>query len=396
MHSFLSRHFIPQLDRAKFSTCYSGIRRVELSRSAQRMCCIGGMNMRKKWLLVALGLVGLVGAIVYTQRDTIAMALISRAADGAMARNVMADLPADQLHVGFCGTGSPLPSRDRAAACTVVIADGKLFVFDMGEGSGETLALMGMPLDKVQGVWLTHLHSDHFEGLGPFTLQRWAGTSAKTPLKVSGPTGVTEITEGLNAAYRIDSTYRIAHHGEAVVSPSGFGMTGAAIEPGTVYNADGVRITAFAVDHDPITPAFGYRVDFKGKSVTITGDTAFTPKLAAAAKGSDLLVSELLSPRIVGALANSAQKAGMANRAKIFDDIQNYHISPELAADVAKSADVGMLAFTHIVPSVPKPLEFALLGKAGNHYDGPISVMHDGDVISITGPKAFKTRNLLK
>jgi ribonuclease BN (tRNA processing enzyme) len=67
-----------------------------------------------------------------------------------------------------------------------------------------------------------------------------------------------------------------------------------------------------------------------------------------------------------------------------------------LAADVTKSADVGMLAFTHIVPSVPKPLEFALLGAAGSHYGGPISVMHDGDVISITGPKAFKTRNLLK
>jgi len=352
--------------------------------------------MRKKWLMVALGVVGLVGAIAYTQRDTIAMALISRAADGAMARNVMADLPVDQLHVGFCGTGSPLPSRDCAAACTVIIANGKLFVFDMGEGSGETLALMGMPLDKVQGVWLTHLHSDHFEGLGPFTLQRWAGTSAKTPLNVSGPSGVTEITQGLNAAYRMDSTYRIAHHGEAVVPPSGFGMTGTAIEPGIVYDANDVRITAFAVDHDPIKPAFGYRVDYKGKSVTITGDTAFTPKLAAAAKGSDVLVSELLSPRIVGALANSAQKAGMTNRAKIFDDIQNYHISPELAADVAKSADVGMLAFTHIVPSVPKPLEFALLGEAGSHYGGRISVMHDGDVISITGPKAFKTRNLLK
>jgi ribonuclease Z len=227
-------------------------------------------------------------------------------------------------------------------------------------------------------------------------LQRWAGTSAKTPLKVSGPSGVTEITEGLNAAYRIDSTYRVAHHGEAVVPPSGFGMTGAAIQPGIVYAGNGVRITAFAVDHDPITPAFGYRVDYNGKSVTITGDTAFTPKLAVAAKGSDLLLSELLSPRIVATLANSAQKAGMANRAKIFDDIQNYHISPELADDVATSADVGMLAFTHIVPSVPKLLEFALLGEAGTRYDGPISVMHDGDVISISGPKTFKTRNLLK
>lgn len=352
--------------------------------------------MQKKWLLAAFGAVAVAGGVAYTQRDAIAMALVTRAADSAMARNVMAELPADQLHVGFCGTGSPLPNRDRAAACTVVIANGKLFVFDMGEGSGKTLSLMGMPLDKIQGVWLTHLHSDHFEGLGPFTLQRWAGTSATTPLQVSGPEGVTEITQGLNAAYRIDSTYRIAHHGAAVVPPSGFGMTGTAIQPGIVYNANGAEITAFSVDHDPIKPAFGYRVNFKGKSVTITGDTAFTPKLAQAAKGSDLLVSELLSPRLVNILVNSAQKAGMTNRAKIFRDIQNYHISPEQAADVAKSADVGMLAFTHIVPSVPKMLEFALIGNAADRYDGPISVMHDGDMVSITGPNKFKTRNLLK
>ena len=341
--------------------------------------------MRKKWLWALLGVAALVGAVGYVKRDTIAMNLLNRGADAAMARNVLADLPKDQLHVAFCGTGSPLPSRDRAAACTAVIADGRIFIFDMGEGSGETLSLMGMPLDKIQGVWLTHLHSDHFEGLGPFTLQRWAGSSAATPLAVSGPEGFLEITEGYNAVYRIDSTYRIAHHGADVVKPEGFGMAGKAIAPGPVYDNGGVRITAFAVDHDPI----------KGRSVTISGDTAFTPALAAAAKGSDLYVSELLSPRMVKILENSARKAGNANRAKIFSDIQNYHISPEQAADVAKTAGVGMLAFTHIVPSVPKPLEFALTGTASEHFAGPIKVMHDGDVISISGKDKFKTQNLL-
>ncbi|MBL0924902.1 MAG: MBL fold metallo-hydrolase [Sphingomonadaceae bacterium] len=351
--------------------------------------------MRKKWVWVALGLAVLAGGAVYVKRDAIAMSLIQRGADAAMSRNIMAELRADQLHVGFCGTGSPLPSRDRAAACTVVIADGTLFVFDMGEGSGETLSLMGLPLDKVRGVWLTHLHSDHFEGLGPFTLQRWAGSTARTPLPVFGPEGVIEITEGLNRAYKIDSTYRIAHHGEAVVPPSGFGMTGSAISPGLVYNSGDVRITAFAVDHDPVRPAFGYRVDWKGRSVTITGDTAYTPALAAAAKGSDLLVSELLSPHMVKMLENSARKSGNANRAKIFADIQDYHISPGQAADVAKRAGVGMLAFTHIVPSVPKPFEFALTDDAATHFDGPTEIMHDGDVISISGGPAFSTRNLL-
>lgn len=351
--------------------------------------------MRKIWLWAALSLTAIGVGAAYLKRDAIAMYLIKRSVDAAMTRNVMADLSGDQLHVGFCGTGSPLPSRDRAAACTVVIADGRLFVFDMGEGSGETLSLMGMPLGKIEGVWLTHLHSDHFEGLGPFTLQRWAGTRAKTPLPVFGPEGVTEITDGLNAAYRIDSTYRIVHHGEAVVPQSGFGMTGAAILPGVVYDKGGVRITAFAVDHNPIKPAFGYRVDWKEKSVTISGDTAYTPALAAAAKGSDLFVSELLSPRMVKILESSSRKAGNPNRAKIFADIQNYHISPEQAADVANQADAGMLAFTHIVPSVPKPMEFALTGNAARRFAGPIRLMHDGDVISISGKDRFKTQNLL-
>ena len=351
--------------------------------------------MRRKWVWVLAGLALIGATVAYAKRDAIIMSMFARGAEAAMARDTLAGLDPNALHVGFCGTGSPLPSRDRAAACTLVIANGRLFVFDMGEGSGETLALMGMPLGKIEGVWLTHLHSDHFEGLGPFTLQRWAGTSATKPLPVFGPEGVSEITDGLNAAYRIDSTYRIAHHGEAVVPPSGFGMTGAAISPGIVHDQDGVRITAFAVDHDPITPAFGYRVNWRGRSVTISGDTALTPVLAEAAKGSDLLVSELLSPRMVKILENSSRKAGNANRAKIFADIQDYHISPEQAASVAKQAGVGMLAFTHIVPSVPALMEGALTGNAASRFSGPIKVMHDGDIISILGRDRFSEDNLL-
>jgi ribonuclease Z len=351
--------------------------------------------MRRKWLWAIAGLALIGGAAGYARRDAIVMTLFTRAAEKAMARDVMAGLDPKALHVGFCGTGSPLPSRDRAAACTLVIADGKLFVFDMGEGSGETLALMGMPLGRVEGIWLTHLHSDHFEGLGPFTLQRWAGTSAKAPLAVYGPEGVNDITGGLNAAYRIDSTYRIAHHGKAVVPPSGFGMTGKVIAPGVVYDEGGIRVTAFAVDHAPVAPSFGYRVDWKGRSVTISGDTDFTPALAVAAKGSDLLVSEVLSRRMVKVLEASARKAGNPGRAKIFADIRDYHISPENAADIAKKAGVGMLAFTHVVPAVPRIMEGALVGDAADHFDGDIRVMRDGDIVSIAGKGKFKMQNLL-
>jgi ribonuclease Z len=99
---------------------------------------------------------------------------------------------------------------------------------------------------------------------------------------------------------------------------------------------------------------------------------------------------------MVKILENSARKAGNANRAKIFADIQNYHISPEQAADVAKQAGVGMLSFTHIVPSVPKYMESALTGDAADHFAGPIKVVHDGDIVSISGKAKFKTQNLLR
>lgn len=351
--------------------------------------------MRKKWLWGLLLLLAAGGVAAYAGRDAIALRLITSAAEKAMARNVLASLDAQALHVGFCGTGSPLPTRNRAAGCTVVIADGRLFVFDMGDGSGKNLMAMGLPADRIEGVWLTHLHSDHFEGLGPYALQRWAGSSATTPLPVFGPDGVAEITEGLNRAYKIDSGYRIAHHGADIVPPSGFGFSGTVVAPGVVYDKAGVRITAFTVNHAPIAPAYGYRIDYNGRSVTITGDTALTPSLAEAAKGSDLLVSEMLSPRLVKILENAARKAEQPNRAKIFADIQNYHITPEQAADVAKDAGVGMLAFTHIVPSVPKMMQGALLGNASAHYSGPMRVLQDGDLISISGKGTFETRNIL-
>jgi ribonuclease Z len=347
---------------------------------------------RAFWLILGIALAA--GVFGWVNRDAVRMRMLERGVAEAMSRDVFAELGSDRLHIGFCGTGSPLPNRDRGEACTIVIAAGKLFIFDAGEGAARTLGGMGLPLGSVEGVWLTHLHSDHFNGLGNLALQRWAGTSAATPLAVFGPEGVREVTEGLTAAYRIDSTYRIAHHGEAVIPPSGFGLAGSAIAPGVVYDRDGVKITAFSVNHAPVAPALGYRIDWKGKSVTITGDTAPTAALAMAAANTDVLVSEVLSPRMVKVLVDALRKTNQPNRAKVMSDIPGYHISPEAAADVATAARAKLLAFTHIVPSVPRALEGALTGDAGSRFSGPIWIMRDGDVISIGAGEPVR-RNLL-
>ncbi|RJT25056.1 MBL fold metallo-hydrolase [Chakrabartia godavariana] len=345
--------------------------------------------------LTLSGLLVLLGGAAYANRDRILMRVYERALDKAMSRDVMATLDPKALHVGFCGTGSPLPSRDRASACTVAVAGGKLFVFDAGEGAGETLSLMGLPLGKIEGVYLTHLHSDHFEGLGPLALQRWAGTAAQTALPVLGPEGTQKIAEGLNIAYGPDGGYRMAHHGPVAVPPSGFGFAATVLNPGVVYDKDGVKITAFPVNHAPVAPAFGYRLDWQGKSVTISGDTAKAPQLAGYAKGTDLLVHEVLNPTLVEDMAKAAERHGQKGRAKIFRDIQTYHSSPQVAGDAATAAGAKMLAFTHVVPSLPRPLMRLVTVGAADHYGGPIRTMRDGDLLSITGQGEPAYRNLL-
>ena len=339
------------------------------------------MQKSAKWLLALLGLAAVGAAGIGHFQQKIGLSLFERAVNNRVGRDVTASLP-DGLHVGLCGTGSPLPNADRAGACTVIIAGKRIFVVDAGEGGARNISLMGIPNGKIAGLFLTHFHSDHMDGLGPMMLLRWTGSSAKSPLPVYGPTGVDAVINGFNAAYAQDNSYRVAHHGEDIVPPSGAGATAFPFaldgDSAVVMNEGGLTVTAFKVDHDPVSPAVGYRFDYKGRSVVVSGDTAKSVVLERVAKGADLLLHEALQPRLVTRMTAALDKKGLGNTAKITTDILDYHASPEEAADSARKAGVGQLVFTHIVP--PFPSRFfnpAFLGDAPKRFKGEIVVGED-------------------
>jgi len=258
-----------------------------------------------------------------------------------------------------CGAGGPLPDPIRSGPCLAIVAGSTLFVIDAGSNGARNLARMRYPLGAINAVFLTHFHSDHIDGLGELATLRWVQGNHQAPLPVYGPTGVEQVVDGFNRAYALDAGYRTAHHGEAVVPPSGAGMEAHSLGPdarGRLHTTDlgpGIRVTAFVVDHDPATPALGYRVDYAGRSLVVSGDTSKSDAVARYARDADLLVHDALAPALVGIMHDAALATGNPGLARIAVDIPDYHASPVEAAETARAAGVGHLLFYHIVPALP-------------------------------------------
>jgi ribonuclease Z len=360
--------------------------------------------MRKVWigLGVAAGVIAVGLGTAWFMRERLALAAMRKVYERVLAVDTMSDLP-DGLHVGLCGAGSPMADPKRSGPCVAVVAGKDLFVVDSGSGSTRNLLLMNMPPPRVTAVFITHYHSDHIADLGELMLQRWAGGAAKTPTPVYGPQGLEQVVAGFEQAYTLDRGYRIAHHGETVAPPSGFGgephafVANPSAPDILVLEKPGLKVWAFPVAHHPVEGAVGYRFEYKGRSVVISGDTGPSERLVKAAKGADLLLHEGLAPNLVAVQTEVAKKLGRDNYAHIFHDILDYHTAPEVAAREAKAAGVGALLFYHIIPPLPvRALDGPFLGRSRQIFGGPVKVGRDGDFASLpVGSTEIKWSNRL-
>jgi ribonuclease Z len=313
-----------------------------------------------KKIITILAVVAVASLLAYSQRASIAARLLEKGLEARMGSDIV-DTFEDGLHVALCGAGGPMPAPNASGPCVAVVAGKNLFLVDAGTDGIRNLARMGYQPGTIQGVFLTHFHSDHIDGLGETATIRWVSAANREPLPVYGPRGVEKIVDGLNTVYSQDFTYRHDHHGDTVAPLSGAGLTAmpftkpAMGELETVFADGELKVEALAVDHSPVEPAVGYRFSYKGRTVLITGDTVKLANIEQFASGVDLLVHEALAPNLVNMMHDAAKKSGNEIMAKITHDILDYHASPVEAAETARDAGVGHLLYYHIVPPLIIP-----------------------------------------
>jgi ribonuclease Z len=219
--------------------------------------------------------------------------------------------------------------------------------------------LFHLPSAALNGILLTHFHSDHIGDLGEINTQSWLA-GRDHPLPVYGPPGVEQVVDGFMQAYALDRGYRAAGVPGLLprawpMEPHAVGITGSAEATGsasaaTVLNRNGLTITAFTVDHAPVVPAYGYRFDYKGHSLVISGDTAKSPNLIHAAGGADVLIHEALAKHMISIVQQVAETQQDTLVAETLGSIQRYHTTPIEAAEVANQAHVKLLVMSHVAP----------------------------------------------
>jgi ribonuclease Z len=289
----------------------------------------------------------------------------------------------------LCGTGSPI-AQTGAQTCTAVFVNGQFLLFDVGDNTVASMRAAKLPLGELDAVFITHYHNDHYADLGEVMESSWIN-GRRHILPIHGPTGITQIVEGFEAAYELERSYRTAHHGKEMMPPEWAPSAAKEFAPPAddsavvIYEHDGVTVKAFRVNHEPIHPAVGYRIEFAGKVIVISGDTVRTNALQKQSQNADLLVSEVMNKEIVQLIHSVNEEIGNSFNAKILHDIQGYHMDVSDVGALAQEASVQRLALTHLAPKPQgrRQVKTFFRDPIAEIYAGELFVGEDGMRITI-------------
>jgi len=280
---------------------------------------------------------------------------------------------APSIKVTLIGTGNPQPNMEHFGPSILVEAGSETLLFDAGRGCLQRLYQINLSYDKLDALFFTHLHSDHIVGFPDLWLTGWLISKRKIPLNVFGPIGTSEMIMYLQKAYIFDIKMRIE---DDKAPEEGSKFLVREIQEGIIYEENGVKVIAFEVDHYPVIPAFGFRIEYNEHSIVISGDTRYSENLIKFAKGTDLLIHEvIIAPDTL-------------SKSDLKYNILAHHTTPEQASRIFNEVKPKFVAYTHI-GKLYGGNEQELLKRTKVNYSGPVIIGEDLMSFSIAETVTF-------
>jgi ribonuclease BN (tRNA processing enzyme) len=338
--------------------------------------------------------------------------------------------------------GGSFPKATRCGYANAVVVGDAAYLIDCGEGVHRQLWRAGLTVNDryaadrplVRAVFVTHLHADHIMDLANLVQGSWPShvidcygpAPAGLPIATYGadsdrpalfseePTpGLRSTVEHLWRAFAYNINLRMADEGRADVTASirvhevgvrrdgyvpdidlgviGNGHSAAsaapAMDPVTIYPEDdhGVTVSAVLVQHAPVFPAFGFRVDTPHGSVAFSGDTGVCDNVVRLASGADILVHEVIDVERL-----TRRMPDVPNSAAIRNHLASAHSSPEQVGEIATRAGVGVVVLSHLVPGDGDPSDDEWEARVRAQFDGEVVCGVDLDEFALAAQVAVE------
>jgi ribonuclease BN (tRNA processing enzyme) len=280
--------------------------------------------------------------------------------------------------------GGPLPQAKRAQSSNLLIVNGTLYLIDAGGEVTERIVQSGNNFRQVSKIFITHLHSDHDDGLATLLNSQWEQQAP--PVDIYG-SGVDALVKGALAYLQPNADIRWS---EGKKRPMAETFRAHDIMPGVVYQDANVKVTAVENTHfhfQPGDPAYGkyrsysYRFETPDKVVFFTGDTGPSDAVVELAKGADLYVTETTKPEDVVELYKrngTWQEKTPGEQEGFLRHMHEEHVTPEDIGKMATKAGVKAVILSHYGPSLSPDDDFQrLVDETKKFYSGPVTLAKD-------------------